>query len=183
MKTQVTKNRRASRRGSLLLVVFAIFNTATLISAQTPASQGREKNSNPETLTALMTTVKEQQEQIRRQQKEIDNLKLGNFGTPGDTGNGPGTIVGGGTPIKHIISVTQSLVFSGQNVATLELSVPGAQPTDLVMVGVPADTPLTYIIRASVPKADKVQFKIHATSPGPNLPAQPILCRIVVIGF
>ena len=149
MKIQMTKKWHESFQCRLfLMVVIATLSVTTLVRAQTATARGGEKDAKPAAVAALMTTVKDQQQQIRRQQQEIESLKKpGNLGAPGDGDSGPGTIVGSGTPIKHIISMTQSLVFSSPNSASIEISVPGAQPTDLVMIGLPAYTSHSYILR------------------------------------
>lgn len=175
MKTQCLTTRRESlSRRFLWLLLLAIFSPATLVCAQSP-SPGREK----ESLRALIATVKEQQEQIRQQQKQIDSLKLGQSDSGSEV---PGTIVGSGTPVKRLISVTQSVVFSNANESSVNVSVPGAQTGDLVLIGVPDQYPLRAFT-GTVDKADDVRVRIYAPLPGPAVPTPPILVRVVVIGF
>lgn len=176
MKAQPTIRRESLRYRFLILLVLAVFSPVTLVCAQTAESKGREK----ESLNTLLATVKDQQEQIRRQQKEIDSLK-GN--SPGDGGNGAGTIVGSGTPVKRIISVTQSIVFSNPNDTLVTVSVPGAQPTDLVLIGVQDQLPGKRVFTGIVDKADSVRVRVYTAMPVPALPTAPILVRIVVVGF
>jgi DNA-binding protein YbaB len=174
MKTQPTTTRRESLLCRLFfLLVLATFSPATLVFAQTPRNPEKD-------LGALMATMKEQQEQIKRQQKEIDSLKLGQ---PGDGGNVAGTIVGSGTPVKRVISVTKSIVFSNPNDTWVDVSVPGAQPTDLVLIGVTDQLFGKRVFTGTVDKTDNVRVRIYTSMPVPAIPTLPILVRVVVVGF
>jgi hypothetical protein len=177
MKTQLTAAGRRLLTGRLFfLIVLAMASPATLVCAQTAAPNGREK----ESLSALMATVKEQQAQIKRQQKEIDSLKVN---SPGDGDNVAGTIVGSGTPVKRIISITKSIVFSNPNNTSVDVSVPGAQPTDLVLIGIQDQVFEKRVFTGRVDKAGNVQVRVFTSMPAPAIPTPPILVRIVVVGF
>lgn len=182
MKTQPTMTERGSFHCRFfLLLVLAAFSPATLVCAQTP--KNRETEVKSESISTLMIAVKEQREQIRQQQQEIDNLKKLNApGTPGENGNDPGTIVGTGTPVKHIISVSKSIAFNSPNDSWVDVAVPGAQLTDLVLIGVPYVSGKRFYT-GYVDKPDNVRVRVFTSVPAPNLPTQPIVYRIVVIGF
>ena len=109
MKTQpMTLWRESHLSRFLWLLMLVTFSPATLVCAQTPPSSVREN----ESLSSLRTIVKDQQEQIRQQQKQIDILKSGASGEGSDVA---GTVVGSGTPVKRLISVTKSIVFNNPN--------------------------------------------------------------------
>jgi hypothetical protein len=205
MKTQTTTTERASFGCRVLfLLVLGMLSPATLVCAQTTAARSRE----PESLSALAAAMKEQQEQIRRQQKEIDYLKkVGALGTPTDEDSAPGTVVGSGTPIKHIFVVNRSLSLSpkkiGNGMGDAEFSLPGAKPGDLVLVTTP-DVPVVdspNSLRGKVTAENKVNVQVWNLFPQPPpgfggyvndpdhpytpkfVPAPPMSFRIIVIGF
>ncbi len=181
MKAQQTTQRKSFQCRFFLLLVLAALSPASLVCAQTSTDGTKDPGSDQ--ISTLVTTVTEQQAQIKRQQKEIDSLKKpGPLGTANDNGHG-GTIVGSGTPVKHIISVTQSLVFSDPNSSSVDVSVPGAQLTDLVMIGVPDSTNDRLFFRGAVVNNGQVRVTIHTAVPVYKSPTQPMLIRIVVIGF
>jgi hypothetical protein len=186
MKTQPTTRRRKSLRFRFFfLLILATISPASLVCAQTATSTHRDKHhvtaKKVESGRARDSVIvaREKQRQTNQQRNEpADARKLI---TSNDT-----LTVGGGTPIKHIISVTKSIVFSNSNSSMVEVSVPGATPTDLVMIGVADNTfePLSVSVRGVVESADKVLIRLKRVGlPGPNFPLSPIMCRIVVIGF
>jgi len=186
MKTKQTTTPRKSFRGRFLfLLILATFSPASLVCAQTATSTHRDRHHvtarKIESGRARDSVIvdKEKQGQTNQQRKEpADARKLINAN---DT-----LTVGNGTPIKHIISVTQSIVFNNSNSSMVDVSVPGAKPTDLVMIGVPDNTfePLSVSVRGVVESDGNVRIRIKRVGlPGPNFPLPAIMCRIVVIGF
>jgi len=177
MKTQpMTLWRESHLSRFLWLLMLVTFSPATLVCAQTPPSSVREN----ESLSSLRTIVKDQQEQIRQQQKQIDILQSGASGEGSDVA---GTVVGSGTPVKRLISVTKSIVFNNPNDTWVDVSVPGAQPTDLVLIGAQDQSFAKRVFTGTVDKAGNVRVRIFTSLPGPAIPTPPILVRVVVLGF